>query len=283
MRRLGRIAGLAALLSALLASGAAGEVYRWTDAEGREHYAGDLSQVPPGKRAEALDSVREGAPSRLQTFEGTPAGAPGAGARGRARLRGLRVPYEQHGNAIIVYARLNDRVTAPFYVDTGAADVVVPAAVATRAGIQVGADTPRETYATANGLVRQAVVSFDSVELGGARVENVRGSVSESLPVGLLGTSFFNHFTLQIDPAARMLTLVANPHMKGGASEAEWRERFRNLQQRIARLDAYLADGTLTSESRLGELEGRREQLVLELDALEQEADRADVPVAWRE
>ena len=35
-----------------------------------------------------------------------------------------------HRNAILVYARLNDRVSAPFYVDTGAADVVVPAEVA---------------------------------------------------------------------------------------------------------------------------------------------------------
>ena len=273
--------GSGALLCALLAGGAAAEVYRWTDEHGREHWTGELSQVPPGKRGEALDGARAKEPSRLQTFEGPP-GSPMAqrpGARGGV----LRIPYEQHGNAILVYVRLNDRVSAPFYVDTGAADVVVPAEVAERAGITVGADTPRETYATANGLVRQAVVSFDTIEVGEARVENVRGSVSESLPVGLLGTSFFNHFTLQIDPAARMLTLVVNPNMRGGASEAQWRERFRGLQQRLARLEAHVGAGTLTSESRVYELEGRREALAVELDRLEEEADRADVPVGWRE
>jgi clan AA aspartic protease (TIGR02281 family) len=174
-------------------------------------------------------------------------------------------------------------VDAPFYVDTGAADVVVPTAVAARAGIHVGPRTPRETYSTANGLVRQPVIRFDAIEVGEARVENVRGSVSESLPVGLLGTSFFNHFTLQIDPAARMLTLVVNPNMRGGASEGQWRERFRELQQRIARLDDYLEDGTLTNDTRVRELGARRDALAGDLDRLETEADRADVPRGWRE
>lgn len=271
--------GLALLVS--LAGGATAEVYRWTDDSGREHYAGALSQVPPEKRAEALDSVKREAPSRLQTFE-TPAARPSAAHMAR-RTGVLRIPYEQHGNAILVYVRLNDRVTAPFYVDTGAADVVLPSAVAARAGVIVGADTPRETYGTANGLIRQAVVRLDSVEVGEARVENVRGSVSESLPVGLLGTSFFNHFTLQIDPAARMLTLIENPDMRGGASQAQWSERFRALRDRKARLDEHLEHGSLLDEGRGRELEARRDELAAELEALDEEADRSGVPAAWRE
>jgi len=280
MCRPARGAGLGLLVCALL-SGARAEVYRWTDEAGREHYAGELSKVPPAQRAAAEQAAEQESPSRLQTFEAPPAGS--APRRSAAGQGVLRVPYEQHGNAILVHARLNDRVTAPFLVDTGAADVVVPAAVASQAGVAVGAGTPRETYATANGLVRQAVVHFDAVELGGARVEGVRGSVSESLPVGLLGTSFFNHFTLQIDPAARMLTLIPNPGMHGGASQTQWSERFRSLHERQRRLETFLADGTLTDESRARELEGRREEIVAELDALEREADRAEVPAAWRE
>jgi len=281
MPRLSRSLGLGPLLFVLLAGGAAAEVYRWTDETGHPHYAGKLSQVPPEKRAQALDSTHHDAPSRLQTFEAPPDGP----TVGRSASRGgvLRVPYEQHGNAILVYARLNDRVTAPFYVDTGAADVVVPKAVAEQAGIEVGTDTPHETYATANGMIRQAVVRLDAVEIGDARVENVRGSVSDSLPVGLLGTSFFNHFTLQIDPAARMLTLVANDDMRGGVSAAQWSERFRSLRERQRRLAAYLEDGTLADAARAQELAAKRDQLAAELEALEQEADRAEVPAAWRE
>ena len=278
----GRITvGLAALVCVLLASGGAADVYRWTDADGHEHWTGKLSDVPPGARGEALDRAHESTPSRLQTFDGPPANEVPTGSR--RRTSALRIPYEQAGNAILVYARINDRVTAPFYVDTGAADVVVPLAVAERAGVVVGPGTPRATYATANGAVTQAVVSFDAIEVGEARVENVRGSVSESLPVGLLGSSFFNHFTLQIDPAARMLTLVANSDMRGGASEAQWRERFRGLQERLARVTRTLEDGKLTSATRTRELEASRHGLDEELERLEAEADRADVPRAWRE
>jgi clan AA aspartic protease (TIGR02281 family) len=274
-------AGLGALLCALLVSAASADVYRWTDAEGREHWTGELWQVPPAKRGEAIDGTRAAEPSRLQLYQGPSSSAARRPAGSRSNV--LRIPYQQHGNAILVYARLNDRVDAPFYVDTGAADVVVPAAVAARAGIHVGPGTPRETYSTANGLVRQAVISFDAIEVGEARVENVRGSVSESLPVGLLGTSFFNHFTLQIDPAARMLTLVVNPNMRGGVSESQWRARFRELQQRIMRLDDHLEDGALTSDTRVRELTARRDELAEGLDRLEMEADRADVPSGWRE
>ena len=279
MPRLARSLAFGPLLLVLLASGAPAEVYRWTDEAGGTRYAGKLSQVPPEKRAEAVDSVNREAPSRLQTFE-APAARPAA--RSAASGAVLRIPYEQHGNAILVHARLNDRVTAPFYVDTGAADVVIPAGVAAQAGVEVTADTPREIYATANGMIRQAVVRLDAVEIGDARVENVRGSVSDSLPVGLLGTSFFNHFTLQIDPAARMLMLVRNPNMPGGVSAEQWSERFRALHERQARLEAYLEDGTLADPARARQLAARREELAAKLEALEAEADRAQVPESWR-
>ena len=281
MPRLSWSLGLGPLVFVLLAGGATADVYRWTDDAGNTHYAGKLSQVPPGKRAQAVDSTQPAAPSRYQVFE-APADRPAANRSG-GREGVLRIPYEQHGNAILVYARINDRVTAPFYVDTGAADVVVPAAVAARAGVSVDSDTPRETYSTANGMIRQAVVHLDTVEVGEARVENVRGSVSDTLPVGLLGTSFFNHFTLQIDPAARMLTLVENPNMRGGASASQWAERFRDLRTRKKRIDDYLAENQLTDAARVKELETKRDQLAAQLESLEEEANRAEVPAAWRE
>jgi clan AA aspartic protease (TIGR02281 family) len=281
MARLARSLGLGLALLVSTSGGAAAEVYRWTDETGREHFSGSLSEVPPGQRDAARAAAERAGPSRLQTYR-APEGRP-VPAQAARRSGVLRIPYEQHGNAIIVYVRLNDRVTAPFYVDTGAADVVVPQAVAERAGVLVGADTPRETYSTANGLIRQAVVRLDAVEVGEARVENVRGSVSESLPVGLLGTSFFNHFTMQIDPAARMLTLIENPNMRGGASQTQWSERFRALRERQARLDEHLADGELIEDARGRELAKRRDELGAALEELEQEADRAGVPAAWRE
>jgi hypothetical protein len=126
-------------------------------------------------------------------------------------------------------------------------------------------------------------VVFEAVEVGEARVENVRGSVSDSLPIGLLGTSFFNHFTIQIDPAAHVITLALNPGMRGGASQTQWSERFRVLRERQARLDDFLADGELTDEKRRRQLEDRRDELAAALEELEDEANRAGVPATWRE
>jgi clan AA aspartic protease (TIGR02281 family) len=282
MPRLGRSLafGLALLVSA--PAGAGAEVYRWTDDEGREHFAGSLAEVPPAARAEAEAAAGRAAPSRFQSFD-SPAAPPAAATRPARRGAALHIPYEQHGNAMLVHVRLNDRVTAPFLVDTGATDVVVPAAVAERAGVMIGADTPRQTYATANGLISQPVVVFEAVEVGEARVESVRGSVSDSMGVGLLGTSFFNHFTMQIDPAARVITLIENPGMRGGANEHQWSERFRVLRERQARLDDFLSDGELTDPVRRRQLEARRDELAAALEELDDEANRAGVPAAWRE
>jgi predicted nucleic acid-binding Zn-ribbon protein len=80
-----------------------------------------------------------------------------------------------------------------------------------------------------------------------------------------------------------MLTLVENPSMRGGTSATQWRERFRALRERIERIETHLAGGPLTDESRVRELESSRDRLALELEALEEEADRAEVPAGWRE
>lgn len=65
---------LAALLGALLLAGpAAAEIYRWTDASGREHFTMDLHGVPPEHRAEAerraaLDEARTAPEPAINTM-----------------------------------------------------------------------------------------------------------------------------------------------------------------------------------------------------------------------
>jgi clan AA aspartic protease (TIGR02281 family) len=197
--------------------------------------------------------------------------------------RALQIPFEKQGNAMIVYVRINDAVTAPFIVDTGASDVLVPAHLASAAGIQIGRDTPHRTYQTANGLVDTPIVTLASVQVGDARVENVPGSVSGAMTLGLLGGTFFNNYTFQIDPAANVITLFPNAQVRGGANQPEWQARYRELRALIAELDAHLEGGELTDLARVRVLEQRREELAAALDALDDEANRAGVPQAWRD
>jgi clan AA aspartic protease (TIGR02281 family) len=198
----------------------------------------------------------------------------------------FRIPIQQAGTMVVVQVRLNDQLTVPFYVDTGASDVVIPAAVAETLGIQIGPDTRAMVYGTANGAVRNFVVTLDSVDLGGARVQDVPASVSPSMGTGLLGLSFFNHFTYQIDTAHGVLTLQPNKLVeegliRGGRSEAQWRAEFQNLRAQIRMVDGPRdGDPTSTWSERV---EARRSALEKQLDQLEEEADQAHVPESWRE
>ncbi len=275
MRLLAPIA--VAALAAGLSGPARADIYQWTDAEGRTHFTQDLSRVPPAERAAAERSARKetrSADAALAHVARPP----------RARLgRAVEIPFERQGNAMLVYVRINDAVTAPFLVDTGASDVVVPGHVARAAGIRVTRDTPRQSYQTANGMIEAPIVTLDSVQLGGARVENLRGSLSDSMSIGLLGGTFFNNFTIHIDPATNVITLKPSQHMRSGANRDEWRERFRGLRREIAEIDAHLGSGVMLDEERARVLAEKRAALVSELEALEHEANVAEVPQVWRE
>jgi clan AA aspartic protease (TIGR02281 family) len=266
------------LLLALVPASAPAEIYRWTDAAGREHFTQDLAQVPAAQREAAEAAARQ--PGRLQKYERE---TPPASAAEPRRRSELTIPFERRGSSMWVYARVNDAVTAPFIVDTGASDVAIPSAVAAQAGIAIDASTPRAIYQTANGAVSHALVTLDSVEVGGVRVEGLRGSVLPGMSVGLLGASFFDNFTFQIDPAAQLITLVPNASVRSGTTEREWRERFRQARADLASVERYLEENRLTDDARVAALEEQREALASAIAALEREADRADVPQAWRE
>jgi clan AA aspartic protease (TIGR02281 family) len=264
------LAGLGVLAAAPVSS----QIYRWTDAEGDVHFTRDLAEVPPRQRDAALAAARE--PSRLQRYD-----APAPPARREAGR--LELPFERHGRMMVVQVRLNDRVSAPFVVDTGASDVAVPAHVARAAGIVVGPGTRRELYQTAAGLVASPVVTLESVEAGEVRLEGVRGHVAEEIEVGLLGATFFSNFAWRIDPAAGVIVLEPDERARAGLGEAQWRARFRTARERLEAVERYLEENRFTSEARVAELERSEERVRAELEALEQEADAAGVPRGWRE
>jgi clan AA aspartic protease (TIGR02281 family) len=195
----------------------------------------------------------------------------------------LRIPFERRGDVMVVDVTLNDRVSAPFLVDTGASDVSIPAALADRLGIQIGPETPYRRYTTANGVIAKPVITLDSVQAGEARLEQVRASVSSTMDVGLLGGAFFNNFTFQIDPAANQIAVVLNDRVRAGRSESQWRQQFQIVRSDLARLERYIEENHFTRASRVAGLEKKRVECEDRLQALEEEADRALVPQAWRE
>ena len=279
------------LAAPFLPSAAAGDIYRWVDAEGRLHVAQHLDEVPLEYRSAAVQGASESGRGSVQTFN-TPAAPPAAQAPGgslRAPLHQIyRIAVQRAGTGMLVQVRLNDRVTAPFLIDTGASDVLIPKAIADELGLGTGPDTRTLRYATANGHIDQPVVMLDAVDLGGARVEKVPASVSPGMEVGLLGLSYFNHFTYNIDAAAGILTLTPNNlvesgAIRGGRSEAQWRAEFQNVRVRIAAVDAKRETVPPNHSRELSRLDDEKAKLERQLDQLETEADAARVPVIWRE
>ena len=272
-----------------------GEIYTWTDAGGHAHYTQDLQSVPAEQRADARERASAPpTPSKVQTFSNAPAApAPGSGPRSAARRTGEgggrvhRIPVERAGTGMLVMVRINGRAVAPFMVDTGASYVLLPQAVADEAGIAVGSDARTMQFTTANGMVEQAIVTLDSVELGSAQAADVTASISPTMQIGLLGLSFLNRFTYQVDAAAGMLTLVENDlaeggELHGGRSENQWRMEFAGLERRLDEI-AMRRGATPASRSRLlAELDQQQAEAERQLESLDAEADQANVPDAWR-
>jgi clan AA aspartic protease (TIGR02281 family) len=262
------------------AGGAAAEIYRWTDAEGRLHFTESLDQVPPQYRKQARRGAQAQPPSKFHTYT--------APTRGQTRQTGrygeqIRIPFARDGSLMRVDVRLNDQLSAPFLIDTGASGVSLPSHVAEQLGIRVRSDTPHINVITAAGMVARPVVTLQSVQLGRARVEGLEATINPAMQVGLLGGTFFNNFIYQVDAAAGEILLVPNERLRGGLDEAAWRARFESLRDPIARLDAFLgAEETLRRGER-ERLERRRTALLEQLEELERRANRLDVPQAWRQ
>jgi clan AA aspartic protease (TIGR02281 family) len=273
-----------AVLSAwiLVGSGSApAEIYSWTDEQGKLHFTQSLDQVPPRHRPEASAKASDARPSRLQIYE-TPERSDAPTAALSAR-KTLRIPFERRGALMLVDVQLNDQLTAPFLVDTGASGISIPRAVADRLGMPIGPSTRRVYVHTANGLASRPLVRLDSVQLGEARLEGAEATVNPTMDFGLLGGTFFNNFIYRVDAAESVITLQPNEAMRSGLGAEDWRERFRRVREPLQRLEQHLDSVEISRPGRRAELEQKRTELRARLDELELEANRVGVPAAWRE
>jgi clan AA aspartic protease (TIGR02281 family) len=264
---------------------AGAEIYRWVDSAGQLHFSQSLEQVPKDKRRGAVEAATQGAdgePDPLQRFDLKESAPARIAPRAYGSQRSIRIPFERQGTLMKVVARLNDRVDVPFYVDTGASGISLPAAYVKKLGIRVDKNTPRVQIRTANGTISEPVVEIGSVELGGARVEGLHATVSSGMRTGLLGGSFFNQFVYGVDAAQGVITLERNEGLRGGLREEEWRARFRRVRTPLSELEAYLASKQITRSGREAELLEHRGRLREALRDLEVEARQAGVPATWR-
>jgi predicted aspartyl protease len=123
------------------------------------------------------------------------------------------VKIERHGDTYRVPVRINDTITLPFLLDTGASDLVIPADVALtliRAGALASGDfIGRSRYLLANGSEDVSdLVVLREVKVGEHVVRNVTASISPPRGEPLLGQSFLSKFgAVTLDYKRLMLIL----------------------------------------------------------------------------
>jgi clan AA aspartic protease (TIGR02281 family) len=261
----------------LQTSDASSEIFRWTDEAGKLHFAQSIQQVPPQYRKQALGESAAKSDGSFQTY------TKGAEHHESTASGKYRVPFVAEGSLMRVNAIVNGHLEVPFFIDTGASGVSLPASAASRLGVSVGPNTQRITMQTANGPIDLPLVRLDSVELAGARVEGLMATLNPTMSIGLLGGAFFNRFTYGVDPAANVITLERNhAAIMPSLSEDHWRSRFRKIRDSLEQLDTYLRDREGLNEARREQLERKRVEFEARLDALERDANRDRVPRAWR-
>lgn len=97
---------------------------------------------------------------------------------------------------LIVHGTLNDMLSGPLLIDTGASYCVLTRATAARLGVhaRAGVSVP---VATANGEVEAALVRLDSIQIEDARLAGIDAVVMDAVEpplVGIIGLSFLSQF-----------------------------------------------------------------------------------------
>jgi clan AA aspartic protease (TIGR02281 family) len=111
----------------------------------------------------------------------------------------IEIPLKSLGGTFVVPVFINGAITLNFVVDSGAADVAVPADVVgtlIRAGTIEKSDiTGKQKYMLADGSISPTVTfTIRSLKVGDVLMENVKGSVSPAAGSLLLGQSFLQRF-----------------------------------------------------------------------------------------
>ena len=295
----------------LLAAGARADLYRWVDSQGRVHVTDDKTQIPrgatvtvtptrarPANSGASDDSDRAPAPAPTAPVRGVRQAAAShtvmaiepSGPRPETVTHVLR--FQRAGQEISLDVALADRVHCDFKVDTGASLNTIPAWAVKEMGIDIDADTPTISLVGISGKpARVPLVVIPSVRIGTVYVENVEMAVLDTMSSGLLGMPFFNHFQVNIDPAQGELRLTEIDLDKvegiyGGMGEDAWRQRFGQLNHRLALIrkarDSVPDESATVAELYLQRLDEEEAKVQSQLETLEDRAQAAGVPSSWR-
>ncbi|QOL79967.1 retropepsin-like aspartic protease family protein [Pseudooceanicola spongiae] len=120
---------------------------------------------------------------------------------------GTRISIPQSADGHYYVTLEVDGTAQSFLIDTGATDIVLTREAAKHIGIDPDALVYSGSAGTANGMVRTAPVTLDTVSLGPVSDRNVRAMVNDGeLFTPLLGMSYLNRYAkIEISNGAMIL------------------------------------------------------------------------------
>ncbi len=176
------------ILVSLVAPSRSAELYRWVDERGVVHFSDNEHNIPSEFR-ENVTRIRGLAPSK-------PSNNPAF--TGRAS-----VPLKKKGLTAVVEVKINSTTKANFILDTGASYTVISEHVAKELKIDLEKKHPKIRLQTANGIIEVPLVTLDSIEISGLRVDDLAAAVhdfsTDTNIAGLLGLNFLGKFRIDLD------------------------------------------------------------------------------------
>ena len=193
-----KLVGPLLVIVAVLAGAASVEaqMYRWTDEQGQVHYSEGLGSVPERFRSTAQPLLY---PTPSPAEPRKPAAAPPSVEK---------ISFKP-GAPIMVSAKVNGGGPVTLILDTGADTTVVNPLALWRLGISTWF-APRTEIRGATGSQRVDVVRIESIEVGQAKagpLTIIAHDIDFKEVDGLLGRDFLNHFNVNIDTSAGVVTL----------------------------------------------------------------------------
>ena len=182
-------------LSVVIAAHSA-DLYRWVDERGVVHFSDNEHNIP--------SELRENATRIIGLAPSKPSNNPAF--TGRASI-----PLKKKGLTAVVEAMINSTTKANFIVDTGASYTVISEHIAKELKIDLDKNHPKIRLQTANGVIEVPLVTLDSIEVSGLRVDDLAAVIhdfSEDTNIaGLLGLNFLSKFRMDLDTEKGVLVL----------------------------------------------------------------------------
>ncbi len=194
-----------ALTLTLVVTPATAEIVKYTDDRGINHYVEGLESVPQPYRARAvplgMSNDGRGAP---------PPGVADRAATGSPSAKGGASITYAPGQRIMVNATVNGSTSAQLLLDTGADRTMINPRVLAAAGVSLARPVGSAMVSGVAGSQQMQFVTINSLDVAGATVGRLTVAAHgvDGAGDGLLGRDFLDQFSVNIDSAKGVVTLI---------------------------------------------------------------------------